>query len=80
MREVDGVRVLYDRRSGQTHFLAPDLAAVLDALGDAPGDAAAVLAALSRTHATEVESGEVIDAVGARLAELAGLALIDPIR
>ena len=79
MREVDDIRVVYDRRSGQTHLLAPDCAAVLDALFEGPGDAAAVLATLSRTHAPEVESGDLIDAIAARLDELAGLALIDPL-
>lgn len=77
MREAGDIRILYDRRSGQTHLLAPDLAAVLDALLEGDGGPAEIVGRLSRDRDMEVETGAVIDAVAARLDELDRLALAD---
>ncbi len=37
---------IYDRRSGQTHVVAGAVPAILDAMGNAAADAAAIAAAL----------------------------------
>lgn len=79
MHESDEIRIVYDRRSGQTHLMTPDLAAVFDALAETPGTAEDVLARLSRSHAPEVESGTVLDAIAGRLRDLYELALVDPL-
>lgn len=77
VEEADGIRVVYDRRSGQTHLMAPDLAAVFDALAEGAADSPAILTALSRDAMVEVERGDPLDSIAARLEELAGLALAD---
>lgn len=77
MRETDEIRILYDRRSGQTHLMTPDLAAVFDAIAEGPGTAEDVLARLSRSHAPEVGAGTVMEAIEGRLRDLGELALVD---
>jgi PqqD family protein of HPr-rel-A system len=75
-RAVDDLYLLYHRPSGETHVLAPDLFAILEAVDERALDAAAVLSKLAAEHEIEAEEAPLA-IVSARLAELAALGLAD---
>lgn len=77
IREVEDLHLVYDRRSGETHVLAPDIFAILRAVAGRPLAAAEALAALAAEHDIETEAGEALDIVAARLSELSALGLVD---
>lgn len=77
VREVEDLYLVYDRRSGETHVLAPDIFAILGTVQGRTLTPAEVLAALAEAHDIEIEAGEALDIVAARLAELAVLGLAD---
>jgi HprK-related kinase A len=72
VRPADDLFLLYHRPSGETHVLAADALAILQAIDGAPGDAAAVLARLTAGHELQVEAGDAEAIVAARLAENGG--------
>lgn len=69
--EVEGLTLLYHRRSGQTHILAEPAPHILDALAAGPMTEAELLAALDVDFEVN-DSG----AIGARLAELVDSGLV----
>ena len=75
--ETDDVYLLYHRPSGETHLLAPDLFAILQAVDGEPLDASTVLARLAATHDIETEGDAPLAVIEARLAQLAELGLAD---
>ncbi|MFC3713114.1 HPr-rel-A system PqqD family peptide chaperone [Sphingoaurantiacus capsulatus] len=75
--ETDDLYLLYHRPSGETHMLAPDLFAILEAIDGEPLDAPGVLAALAATHDIEAEDDAPLAVIEARLAELVALGLAD---
>ncbi len=77
MRPADDLYLLYHRPSGETHVLAADALAILQAIDGAPGAAADVLARLAAGHEIEVESGDAAVIIAARLDELTALGLAD---
>ena len=76
-RSSDGVRVIYDRRTGQTHVLAPDAAAILDTLSSCSGSPDEIFAAMSRAHDLVADDGDALGCISERLSELASMALVD---
>ena len=73
--ELDGLVALYHRPSGMTHILAPPAPQILDALAEAPADAAAQLARLSAEFDLDA-GGDAAAAVEARLVELEAAGLV----
>jgi PqqD family protein of HPr-rel-A system len=64
---LDGLVALFHAPSGMTHIVAPPAPQILEALGDGPADARAILAWIAQRYAIE---GEGEDAIAARLDEL----------
>lgn len=77
VRGAEDLHLVYDRRSGETHVLAPDIFAILNAVEGRALTASEALAALAASHDIETEAGEALDIVAARLAELAALGLVE---
>lgn len=71
---LDGLTLIYHRRSGQTHLVSEPLPDILETLGDCPMNAAQILAQLS-SRATIPEAGAA-EALSARLAELEAIGLV----
>jgi PqqD family protein of HPr-rel-A system len=74
MKEVEGLTLLYHRKSGLTHFLAPPAPQILAALAAGPASAAQIAARMSETF--EIESEDPAAAIAARLAELEAAGLV----
>lgn len=74
MAEVEGLTLLYHRRSGLTHFLAPPAPQILEAMGSGPASAAQIAARMRETF--EIESDDPAAAIAARLAELEAAGLV----
>ncbi|HYI40594.1 MAG TPA: HPr-rel-A system PqqD family peptide chaperone [Allosphingosinicella sp.] len=72
--EIEGLTLLYHRRSGLTHFLAPPAPQILAALAGGPAGAEAIAARIG--EAFEIESEDPVAAIGARLAELEAAGLV----
>lgn len=72
--EVEGLTLLYHRRSGLTHFLAPPAPQILAALAAGPASPVEVAARIG--EAFEIESDDPVAAIGARLAELEAAGLV----
>jgi PqqD family protein of HPr-rel-A system len=73
---IDAITLIYQRRSGITHMVTEPVPEMLAAMGDAPVDAATLVARLSELF----DLGDVKDAedvITARLEELAELALVE---
>lgn len=71
--ELEGLTLLYHRRSGLTHILAPPAPQILEALAAGPADAADILERISARF--EIED-EAAGALSARLAELESAGLV----
>ena len=72
--ELEGLTLVYDRRSGLTHILAPPAPQILAALAAGPADAVAIVARIGADF--EVESEDPAAAIAARLAELEAAGLV----
>lgn len=70
--ELDGLTLLFHRPSGMTHIVAPPAPQILDALGQGPADAAALLERIARDFEIADDEG----AIEARLAELEAAGLV----
>ncbi len=66
--------LVYHRASGQTHMLAEPAPEILEALAQGEGDAATISSRLAERFGLEDDAEALI---AARLAELAGLGLIE---
>lgn len=75
--ELDALTAVYDRRSGQTHVLAPPLPELLDALADRQSTLAELVAGLEERYELAGDADATDAVVGARLAELAALGLVE---
>jgi PqqD family protein of HPr-rel-A system len=74
MVEVEGLTLLYHRKSGLTHFLAPPAPQILEALASGPAGAAQIAARMGESF--EIESDDPTTAIAARLAELEAAGLV----
>lgn len=74
MAEFEGLTLLYHRKSGLTHFLAPPAPQILGALAAGPASAAEIAARMGESF--EIESEDPAAAVAARLAELEAAGLV----
>ena len=72
--EVEGLTLLYHRKSGLTHFLAPPAPQILDAMASGAASAAEIAARMGETF--EIESDDPAAAIAARLAELEAAGLV----
>jgi PqqD family protein of HPr-rel-A system len=72
--ELDGLTLLYHRRSGLTHILAAPAPQILAALAQGPADAAAIVERIGAQF--EVEAEDPAAAIAARLAELEAAGLV----
>ena len=72
--ELEGLTLLYHRRSGLTHILAPPAPQILQALAAGPADAAAIVERMGAEF--EVEAENPAAAIAARLAELEAAGLV----
>jgi PqqD family protein of HPr-rel-A system len=64
--ELEGLTLLYHRRSGLTHFLAPPAPQILAALAAGPASAEEIVARIGAEF--DLESEDPAAAIGARLA------------
>jgi PqqD family protein of HPr-rel-A system len=74
--DVEGLTLVYHRKSGLTHFLAPPAPQILAALAEGPASAAEIAARMEESF--EIESEDSAAAVAARLAELEAAGLVWP--
>lgn len=74
MVEVEGLTLLFHRKSGLTHFLAPPAPQILGALASGPASAAQIAARMGESF--EIESDDPAAAIAARLAELEAAGLV----
>ena len=72
--ELEGLTLLYHRRSGLTHFLAPPAPQILAALAAGPASAAEIVERIGAEF--EVEADDPAAAIAARLAELEAAGLV----
>lgn len=72
--ELEGLTLLYHRRSGLTHFLAPPAPQILEALASGPASAAQIAESIGERF--EIESEDPAAAIAARLAELEAAGLV----
>jgi PqqD family protein of HPr-rel-A system len=72
--ELEGLTLLYHRRSGLTHILAPPAPQILAALASGPADAAGIVERIGADF--EVEADDPAAAIAARLAELEAAGLV----
>ncbi len=72
--ELEGLTLLYHRRSGLTHFLAPPAPQILEALAAGPASPAQIAKAIGERF--EIESEDPATAIAARLAELEAAGLV----
>lgn len=77
LRAAEDLYLIYDRRSGETHVLAPDIFAILQTIDGRALTPDEALAALAEAHDIEIEAGDALDIVAARLSELVVLGLAD---
>jgi PqqD family protein of HPr-rel-A system len=72
--EIEGLTLLYHRRSGLTHILAPPAPQILAALAAGPAGAAEIVDRIGADF--QVEADDPAAAIAARLAELEAAGLI----
>ncbi|QCI79286.1 HPr-rel-A system PqqD family peptide chaperone [Hankyongella ginsenosidimutans] len=73
-READGLTVLFDRVSGETHILAPEAIALLDCLRDSPADARTALERLQAHYEMET-ADDLLEGIARQLEALYDLGL-----
>jgi len=71
---LESLVAVYHARSGMTHLLAPPASEILEALGQGPGDADAILARLEAQY--EMTGSGFREAISARLEELEASGLV----
>ena len=71
---LEGLTLLYHRRSGLTHILAPPAPQILAALAAGPADAAGIVERIGADF--EVEAEDPARAIAARLSELEAAGLV----
>jgi len=72
--ELDGLVALFHAPSGMTHIVAPPAPQILEALGQGPGDARAILSRIADLYEIEEDAGT--EAIEARLDELEAVGLV----
>lgn len=72
--ELEGLTLLYHRRSGLTHILAPPAPQILAALAAGPASGEEIVARIGAEF--EVEAEDPGEAIAARLAELEAAGLV----
>ena len=72
--EMEGLTLLYHRRSGLTHFLAPPAPQILAALAAGPASAAEIAARMGDMF--EIEADDPAAVITARLSELEAAGLV----
>ncbi|MGA9581639.1 MAG: HPr-rel-A system PqqD family peptide chaperone [Allosphingosinicella sp.] len=72
--EIEGLTLLYHRKSGLTHFLAPPAPQILAALAAGPASAAEIAGRIGESF--EIDSDDPAGAIAARLAELEAAGLV----
>jgi PqqD family protein of HPr-rel-A system len=72
--ELEGLTLLYHRRSGLTHILAPPAPQILAALAAGPASPAEIAARIGEEF--ELEAEDPAAAIAARLAELEAAGLV----
>lgn len=72
--ELEGLTLLYHRRSGLTHILAPPAPQILAALAAGPASAAEIVERIGADF--DVEADDPAAAIAARLAELEAAGLV----
>ncbi len=72
--ELEGLTLLFHRRSGLTHILAPPAPQILAALAAGPADVAGIVERIGADF--EVEADDPAAAIAARLAELEAAGLV----
>jgi len=72
--ELEGLTLLFHRRSGLTHILAPPAPQILAALAAGPADAGEIVARIGADF--EIEAEDAATAIAARLAELEAAGLV----
>ena len=70
---LDGLVALFHAPSGMTHIVAPPAPQILEALGQGPGNARAILSRIAEQYEIEDEG---TDAIEARLDELEAVGLV----
>jgi PqqD family protein of HPr-rel-A system len=75
---LDAMTLIYQRRSGITHMVTEPVPQMLTAMGEDALDAAALLARLAADFDLETD-GAALQAISARLNELADLGLVERI-
>lgn len=76
LAELDGLTLVFHRPSGTTHILSAPVPEILEALGEGPAEAGAIVARLAARH-TIADSAEAEAIVTARLAELEAVGLVE---
>lgn len=72
--EIEGLTLLYHRKSGLTHFLAPPAPQILAALATGPASVDEIAGRIGRSF--ELDSEDPAAAIAARLAELEAAGLV----
>ena len=72
--ELDGLSLLFHKRSGMTHFVAPPAPQILAALRLGPADSTELLGRLRAWYDFEID--EDVDALEARIGELEAAGLV----
>ena len=72
--ELEGLTILYHRRSGLTHILAPPAPQILAALASGPADAGEIVERIGADF--DIEADDPAAAIAARLAELEAAGLV----
>jgi PqqD family protein of HPr-rel-A system len=72
--ELEGLTLLFHRRSGLTHILAPPAPQILAALAGGPAEAAGIVGRIEADF--ELDSEDPAAAIAARLAELEAAGLV----
>lgn len=75
VESLDAMTLIYQRRSGITHIVAEPVPEILVAMGEDALDAEAVAARLATTF--DLDVGNAVAVVAARLEELADLGLVE---
>jgi PqqD family protein of HPr-rel-A system len=76
--ELEGLTLIYHRRSGLTHLLASPAPEMIDALADEAMSVAALAAHLAERYDLTADEGDAEAVIAARLAELVALGLARP--